>query len=198
MNGDPPEMGVRPILWVLTHRLRNTGVGNLFRLDVGWRLSPKDLSKYKAELCFFSIECPDRQVWVKTSACSCTHVLHSIQSSCRLYGAIRRLIYPNQKGFIYRQHAFCNVRCLINLIQLTHSTKYPLPVQTFFFDRGNYNVLFHSFEFFCSEDMLLKYGGRVTFLSDNRLSDSYLFSFQRLPLVASFSSSKSLAPNICS
>lgn len=51
--------------------------------------------------------------------------LHSTQSICRLQNIIRQLIHPNQTEFIYRQRSFCNVRCLINLIQLVHSKNIP-------------------------------------------------------------------------
>lgn len=51
--------------------------------------------------------------------------LHSTQSICRLRNIIRQLIHPNQTEFIYRQRSFCNVRCLINLIQLVHSKNIP-------------------------------------------------------------------------
>lgn len=50
---------------------------------------------------------------------------HSTQSICRLQNIIRQLIHPNQTEFIYRQRSFCNVRCLINLIQLVHSKNIP-------------------------------------------------------------------------
>lgn len=51
--------------------------------------------------------------------------LHSTQSICRLQNIIRQLIHSNQTEFIYRQRSFCNVRCLINLIQLVHSKNIP-------------------------------------------------------------------------
>lgn len=51
--------------------------------------------------------------------------LHSTPSICRLQNIIRQLIHPNQTEFIYRQRSFCNVRCLINLIQLVHSKNIP-------------------------------------------------------------------------
>lgn len=51
--------------------------------------------------------------------------LHSTQGICRLQNIIRQLIHPNQTEFIYRQRSFCNVSCLINLIQLVHSKNIP-------------------------------------------------------------------------
>lgn len=63
--------------------------------------------------------------WSNSVGLSLLRNLHSTQSICRLQNIIRQLIHPNQTEFIYRQRSFCNVRCLINLIQLVHSKNIP-------------------------------------------------------------------------
>lgn len=73
-------------------------------------------------------------------------------------------------GFIYRLRSFCNVRCLINLIQLTHSKN--IPSLFTIFDRENYNFLFHFLKPFCSKDMLQKYVKHVIFLNGRSLFGS--------------------------
>lgn len=91
-------------------------------LEISWMLS----HVLKGKLLLMPVIRIDLELYRSNSIClSFLRNLHSTQSICRLQNIIRQLIHPNQTEFIYRQRSFCNVRCLINLIQLVHSKNIP-------------------------------------------------------------------------